>query len=224
MEIITTKEKILSRISSGYNFDINRYLKEGWELFARAPAMFIVFTLLYFVAGNIISVIDPRLSIISSFVLGPIATAGYFTAADTVKKKGTLEFSDFFTAMDRIGHLILLQIVVFVLAAIGFALLILPGIWLMVALMFSFPLVVLSGLSFIDGIEVSIRVINKKWFNFLLLGLLAIAILLAGAILCGVGVLAAVPVMYCMFYSCFTDVLGTNDDGLKVEDHLVSDI
>ena len=225
MRIVNSKEQILSRISDDYTFDINQYLNEGWKLFGRAPVVFIGFTFLYFLVSFGISALDQTVAYAINVVLTPIITAGYLTAAKTLDKTGRLEFGDFFKGLDRFWHLLVLHIAVNIIVVFGLVLLILPGIWVAVALMFAFPLVALSGLGFIDGIEVSIKVINKKWFNFLLLALLIFAIILGGSLLCGIGLLAAVPLTYCVLYVCYRDIIGNEADrDLDLEDHLVSDL
>ncbi len=227
MEIINpdAKSRILRNLSKGYEFDINRYFNEGWELFKRAPGVFIGFTVVYLATIAVVGYINENLSSIVNLFVTPIAAAGYYTAASIVDRKGHIEFNDFFHSMDRYWQLFLLNLVVTILSVIGLVLLIIPGIWFMVAVMFGYPLVALGRLGFIDSIEVSIRVINKKWFHFLLLGLLIALVLVVGVLACGVGILAAIPLAYCILYACYRHVIGSidGDEGLNLEDHLITD-
>lgn len=227
MEIIdpNPKGRILRNIPNDYEFDISRYFNEGWELFKRAPGVFIGFTVVYVAVLAAASFIDETFSSVVNMFITPIAAAGYYTAASVVDKKGHIEFNDFFRSMDRYWHLFLFNIIVAILTAIGLVLLIIPGIWFAVAVMFGYPLIALERMSFTDSIEVSIRVIHKKWFHFLLLAFLLVLVLLAGAILCGIGILVAMPLAYCILYACYRHVIGSagGEDKLGIEDHLIND-
>lgn len=228
MEIIdpNPKSRILRNLSNDYEFDISRYFNEGWELFKRAPGVFIGFSLVYIVVLGAVSFIDETLSSVVNLFVTPIAAAGYYTAASVVDRKGHIEFNDFFHSMDRYWHLFLFNIIVAILTAIGLVLLVIPGLWFAVAVMFGYPLIALERMSFTDSIEVSIRVINKKWFHFLLLAFLLLLVLLGGVILCGVGILVAMPLAYCILYACYRHVIGTSGGESKfgIEDHLVGDL
>jgi hypothetical protein len=103
-------------------------------------------------------------------------------------------------------------------------LLVLPAIYLGIAYSWSYMFVAFYNMSFWDAMESSRKLITQKWliyFAFMIvLGLVAAA----GFILLCVGILAAIPAIYCMQYAAFADVTKLNSETGNtdnIEQHLV---
>lgn len=228
MQIIDDKQRIIHRGSRDYQFDIQRYFNEGWELFKQGAGVFIGFTLIYFVilvlTSTLTSFIDETLNSVINFFITPIFTIGMLTGAEAVAKKGRLDFEDLFRSTDRYLHLLLFNLIAAVMVGIGLVLLVLPGIWVMIALTLGSPLLILTRLGVIESIEASLRVVTKKWFYFLLFVFLLALVIIVGVLACGVGLLAAIPLSYCILYACFRHVTqAEGDENVRLEDHLVDD-
>ncbi len=101
-----------------------------------------------------------------------------------------------------------------------------PAYYLSIAYVWSDLFILFKGMSFWDAMEASRQVVTKKWFNMLGLVIVLVLIALVGALLCGLGLIVAIPLMSCVIYASFADVVGlydvedTQDDIL---DHLVED-
>jgi uncharacterized membrane protein len=54
-------------------------------------------------------------------------------------------------------------------------------------------------------------VVDQQWWMVLLLVIVQSAIVLAGALLCGVGVLAAAPVSVCVATAAYRQLFGSDD-------------
>jgi uncharacterized membrane protein len=106
--------------------------------------------------------------------------------------------------------LFLASIVSGIFIALGFLLLILPGIYLAVAYSFVIPLILERKMGFWQAMETSRKVITKRWFAFLGLGLLMFVINLAGIIPLGLGLLVTIPLTYCTYVAAYESVLGMN--------------
>ena len=105
-------------------------------------------------------------------------------------------------------------------------LLLLPAIYLGIAYSWSYMFVVFHKMQYWDALESSRKLITKKWFVFfgfyIVLGLIATAGIIA---LC-VGLLFAIPAIYCMMYAAFEDVTQLNagsDEADNIEQHLIVD-
>ena len=214
MEILDKKVKIEKLIENGYDFDINKYLSEGWDLFKESAGLFILYALLIFVINTVVP--------FAGFVVGAVLFAGYYMAAHKIETSKNLKLEDFFKSFDFFLPLFLAGLVGGILTAVGLALLILPGIWLAVALSFSYQLIIFEKMDFWESIETSIKIINKRWFSFLLLWLIMIAINIVGAIPFGLGLLITFPYTAMVFYSCYKHVVGLKADReYDITDHMV---
>lgn len=97
-----------------------------------------------------------------------------------------------------------------VLIGIGCFLLLIPGIYLTVAYAFSVLFVIEKKLNFWSALEASRKLITKKWFSFLGLGILLVLLNLAGVLILGVGLLVTIPWTYCITVAAFEHIVGLN--------------
>jgi hypothetical protein len=72
-----------------------------------------------------------------------------------------------FSYFSKIPSVFLCYIIMTILFVLGMMLLILPGIYLMVAYMFAMPLVVEKNMSAWQALEISRKVLTRKWFPML---------------------------------------------------------
>ncbi len=224
MQINDNRTRINRLIENGYTFDLEKYFSEGWDLFRKQPGPFVVYAL---VAGIILMAIGfiPIFGAIVSAVISPPLTAGLFLGARKIDLSGGAELNDFFKGFDHIVQLFLLSLISGVFITIGIVLLIIPGIWFAVAVGLSVPLVLFVKADFWEGITLSVKLVNKKWFNFFALVILLFLLNLVGTLVFFVGLLITIPLTYCITYSAYKDIVGFSDDGgeMNVEDHLVEE-
>ncbi len=199
---VKEKAEILSK--QGYLTDIGEYIRKGYSIFEKDMGNFIGYTLLVF----LIALVSGIIPFASLFVTGPLI-AGYYIIARKIDKAEEYEFGDFFGGFDFILQLFIFTLISKVLTVIGLIAFILPGIYLAVAWLFAPFFIVFTDTEFWESMELSRRLITRKWWSFL--GLLLIIVLLnvAGAFLFGIGLLFTVPVSYCSIYAAFEDIAGT---------------
>jgi uncharacterized membrane protein len=92
-------------------------------------------------------------------------------------------------------NLVALGVVVSVFLTVGFLCLIIPGIYLFVAYFPAKILAVDKGLGFWEAMETSRRVVTRNWWQVFGLLLMAIPVMIAGALCLGVGIFVASPVV-----------------------------
>jgi uncharacterized membrane protein len=78
----------------------------------------------------------------------------------------------------------------------------------MVFTWFTTVAIVDRNLSPIDGIKASIDVVKKNFGSVLLAGLIFVALILVGALLCGVGLLVTAPVAYLLLVYTYRRLSG----------------
>lgn len=206
MEIINSiPDRVNERIEKGYQTNIGDYIQKGFEIFGKDIGNFIGYTVLYFLI-NIIASFVPFASLLVSAPL----TAGFFIVAKKIHKGENYEFSTFFKGFDFFVPLILYSLIGGILIIFGFLALIIPGIYLAVAWMLTPLFIVFGKTEFWDGMELSRKLITKKWWNFLGLAILLLLINLAGTLVFFIGLLFTVPITYCALYAAFEDIVGTD--------------
>ena len=107
-----------------------------------------------------------------------------------------------------------------------YSLLQIPSYYLSIAWVWADLFILFKGMSFWDAMESSRKVVTKKWFHMLGLIIVLVLIALVGALLCGLGLLVAIPLMSCVVYASFADVVGlydVEDNQDDILDHLVED-
>ena len=195
-------------LNEGYTLDIGKAFSTGWETFKAGAGLFIAWAALTLVAVTICGSLKVAGSLVAGYVVMPFAIAGFLSAAFSLMKTGKLEFEDFTKVFQRFGEIIVVGILIALIASIGFVLCILPGIYAKIAMVFAFPLVIAKGVPAVDAIKASFNVVNKNFVEVLLLVLALFGVGLAGLLLCGVGLLVAMPLIYCIVAAAYVQVFG----------------
>lgn len=206
-------------ITNGYEFRLGDYLNRGWELFMQDIGPYIGYAVVAIMSSVILGFI-PVLGTIANLFVQPALLAGFYLYTNKVAVGENRIFKDFFGGFDHIMQLFLNSLVVGILVVIGMIFLIIPGIYLAVSYSLSVQLILFEGMEFWPAMETSRKIVGKNWGNFFLLGLVAMLIMMAGFILLGVGIFAAAPLIYCIFYAVYEDLIGFQQDGLmdKIEE------
>lgn len=104
--------------------------------------------------------------------------------------------------------------------------LLIPLIYFAICYAWADMFIVFKNMSFWDAMEASRQLVSQKWLTifafFFVVGLIA----MAGALLCGVGMIFTVPAAMCISYIAFADVIKLNDIDQEEDDildHLVED-
>lgn len=205
-----------------YSFNMGQYFSRGWEIFKAKALPFIGFTLLVVVGLAILSLIlpyplgsgNPNEGQVGGNLIGNILITllapGFYIVAFQIARNRPTSFGDFFRGFNRALPILLLGIVSGILIGIGFFFLILPGIYLAVAYMLSLPLLLDKNLDFWPAMETSRKVVTKKWFSFLGLGILLSLLNVVGALILGVGLLVTIPWAFCTIAAAYEDIIGLN--------------
>jgi hypothetical protein len=103
-------------------------------------------------------------------------------------------------------NLVVIGVIVSVFVTIGIFCLIIPGIYLLVAYFFAKYIAVDKKLGFWEAMETSRRVVTRNWWQVFGLLLMAIPVMIAGALCLGVGIFVAAPVVAGAFAYAYEDM------------------
>jgi uncharacterized membrane protein len=131
-------------------------------------------------------------SILLWIVIGAIASA-YIAGVLDIANGRPVEVGSFFKPRN-VGSVVIASLIVGILTSIGYALCVIPGIIVAVFAMFTYVAIIERNLSPIDGIKASFEISKANFGQAFLAWLLMVVTIFVGALLCGVGLLVAVPV------------------------------
>ncbi len=130
---------------------------------------------------------------IVSFVVGAAIQSGYIGGMLDIANGHQVTTGSFFRPRN-IGNVVIAGLIVGVITTIGFILCIVPGLIASIMLMFTIVALLDRNLSPVDAVKSSFDISKANFGNAFLAWLVMIAIIIVGALLCGVGLLVAYPV------------------------------
>lgn len=207
-------------------------LSQGWGLFRKNIGPFVGFTALIGVLSVIIGIIFPTkrvdvsnlenqqeilnaqlqagmgnsMSNLLSMVISAIAAVGLYQGAKLAADGKKLGFGDFFAGAPwAMGFLV--AFVANILSGTG-VILCCVGVFATTAVFqYAVPSVI-NGSSFVDSFSESWRLGSKNFWPSVVIVLLVLGVVLLGALACVVGLLAAMPVAYCMVTAAYRQLRG----------------
>ncbi len=199
-------------INEGYEVDVSKYLKDGWEIFKTRAGEFVVFTLIIVLVTGLFSRLDVIGSLAASAVTAPLY-AGFIIVVFMLFKSQEVRFGDFFKGFNYFLPLLLASLVMGILVTIGMVLLVLPGIYLLVSYMFVSMLIVDYHMEFWQAMETSRQIVTKNWFPLFVFFLVLVVINLLGALALGIGLLVTMPLSVCAICVAYRDIVGLHEVG-----------
>ncbi len=258
-----TGKSLETVLNDGYQFDLGKYINEGFKLFGGDAGIYIAYTIVYFIIAGVTSSI-PIVGWLASLFIGPPLLAGWYLYARNQKKGFSKSFGNFFEAFKiQWMQLVLQSLISAIFVGIAVSIVVLPffismivdliahakesqpvtdpeemqelllsmltgkvilGIVLaalvgaMVSVLYVLApmFIVFRGMGFWEAMEASRKVVTKNYGQFLLFMIILIVIGIVGFMMCCVGLLAAIPVIYLAIYSSFEDILGSGDEPIVV--------
>jgi uncharacterized membrane protein len=126
-------------------------------------------------------------------VVGAAIQSAYYSGVLDIANGREVSVGSFFMPRS-IGNVVVATLIVGVITTIGFFLCVIPGLIASIMLMFTVIALLDRGLSAVDSIKASFDLAKANFVQVLLTWLALVAIVLVGALVCGVGLLVAIPV------------------------------
>jgi uncharacterized membrane protein len=128
-----------------------------------------------------------------SLIVGAAIQSGFLSGVLDIANGQQVSVGSFFRPRN-IGQVIIAGLIVGVITTIGFFLCVIPGLIASILLIFTIVALLDRNLSGVDAVKTSFETTKANFGPAFLTWLVAIATIFVGALLCGVGLLVAVPV------------------------------
>lgn len=221
------------------DFNIGKYISEGWQLFQKDAGKFILAFFVYFVFAGAVGMIP-----FGSLVAVPVF-AGFFTLCQKIYYNKNAEIGDMFK-FEKIGDFVLFTIVsglisiLFLIPAfiaffpnvislskqatepsffeiftptsiVLFALAFIVLIVFQLLMFYAIPLIQFKNMKFMDAMKTSANIAKNHLGGIFVFYILVGLIGLSGAILCGLGLFVTIPLVFCMHFAAYKDILRINN-------------
>jgi uncharacterized RDD family membrane protein YckC len=210
------------------------WIGEAWELFTRQWSAWVLMILLMYLI--VFAVYLPFLGVITAmmpvpqqgevpefptgiFALYPVIylvvvsalawlMGGLYRTAFKQLRGEQIVVGDLFSGGQYFGRMLGAMILIGIFGSIGAVFCIIPGLIVYGLTMLTYPLIVEGGRGTIDAIRDSIEVTKRDWAMFTLFWLAVALLASLGALACGVGVLATMPLLFLTHALAYRDCVG----------------
>jgi len=186
------------------SFDIQRYLKEGWELFIANAANLVVATIVFL----IVQIVAGFVPLGSFLVSGPMIGGMFYVLLDLRdgKQFNIMRVFDGFKL--KLAPLVLVGLLTSLFTMLGLILLVLPSFLIMGWYLFSFLFVVDEDKDFWPAMEASREIGFKNHLHVFIMAFVICALNFLGVLAIGIGTLVTIPLSLCFVLKAFEDVRG----------------
>ncbi|MFC1478298.1 hypothetical protein ACFL57_02445 [Candidatus Margulisiibacteriota bacterium] len=180
---------------------IEKWLKDGWELYKDNFLNFISIYAIYILAG----LIAQRILMLHLIIMPPlfgsllIITLQKIRGTEINVKNMTLGFSFFLP-------LLISSAVIGLLVFFGLIFFIIPGLIISALYVFTVPLIVDRKMEFWPAMEASRKKVMEDPFGFIIFGIMLMALIILGVLVFGVGMLLTMPVAVNALTYAYLDV------------------
>lgn len=177
------------------------WVADGWNAVTANFWMFILLELICLVGGSTVPIL----------IQGPLTFGIHWAALRQISGKRA-DVNDLAIGFQQFPQAVMVCLVTSVIYVTGTLLLIIPGLFAAVLLQFPYLLVIDRKLDFWQAIKESVNVSQRHFGALLGLFLIQIGLLLGGALLCGVGLLVALPIIYASSAAAYVELFGLRED------------
>ena len=167
----------------------------------------------YFYSGNMVmGPVGTLISLVGNLVIvavGGVLLSAYLGGLLDIADGRPVSIGSFFKPR-MVGSMVIATLIMGVLTSIGSFLCVIPGLLVSIFTMFTTVALLDRNLSPVDALKASFEIVKAKFIDCLLVWLVAIAIIAVGALLCGVGLLVAIPVAFLFEIFAFRRITGGN--------------
>ena len=177
------------------------WIGEGWNSVTANFWVFVLLGLLYLAACSTVPVL----------LQGPVALGLQWAALRQVTVRRA-DINDLALGFNMFPNAVLVCLFTSLIIGVATFVLILPGLIAATLLQFPYLLVIDRKLDFMQAIKESFNVSQKHLGSLFAFYLLQLGLIIAGALLCGVGLLVAVPVCFAATAAAYVDLFGLREE------------
>jgi uncharacterized membrane protein len=182
---------------------MGEWITKAWDLVVADLGFYILVGLVYLV----VIIVASTTVVGELIILGPL-TVGFFYILFRKMTDRQTDIGDLAKGFNVFIPALISGILVSVFVSIGLILCILPGLVVAAIYMFTPAFLAEKKLDFWQAMEASRQITQKYWFELSVFYLLLFLISLAGALLCGIGLLFTTPLCFAAVAFAYDDMVG----------------
>ncbi len=194
-------------LARDYQLDIGNCFSRGWDLVKNHFWLTVGATFLIHLIAGAVGAIP-----VAGLALSYVFIGGLDWMFLKLIRGQKAEVGDAFSGFNlAFGPLALFSLVAQLLVALGVLFCLLPGIYLAVAWMFFTPLIIIDKrLDFWQAMEFSRKVVTRHWWQLFGFALVCMLAIIAGVLLCGIGIFIALPIVKAATVYAYEDIFGVH--------------
>jgi uncharacterized membrane protein len=193
-------------MTGNYEIRIGKNLQEAWNLFLKAPEIFITIALLQFALSIVLNYV-PGLGFLASLLLIAAVVPAYILVADEVSRTGRGSLKGLKNQLlEVLPQMVVMLFIKLTFIGVGIIFFVIPGIYLAVIYLFADFFCVLEKKTFWEALEASRALVKGNWFPVFGLACVFFLVLFTGFLFLGVGVVISGPLSLLLLYAAFRDI------------------
>lgn len=190
---------------AGNSVNISKWLSEGWNHLFSDFWQYIGLTCIYLIILGTVATTGIGVFLVA----GPLNVGFFFIIANRLFDKPIL-ISDISKGFSYYVNAILAQILISFFLFLGFMFCFIPFIFIYAWYLFVYIYIFDRDLDFWNAMEESRKVIFNHMFEFLVLAVIFGVVFFIGLMLCGIGVIVAIPYIKIVTIIAYRDLIGFN--------------
>ncbi len=186
-------------------FDLGRWIREGWDLIRDELPGYIIAGLIYITAIIISSQIH---GIVFLALMGPITAGIFLMTVNHMRGGDNPLIGDIFQAFQKYVPITLAHLILSMFLGVGFVLCVVPGLIIWGIYLFTFIFIVDRGYDFWEAMEASRHLTAGNYLEFTLFALVLIVLNIGGLLCFGVGILVTIPLTFASVACAYRDLAG----------------
>jgi len=191
-------------------FEIKKAVSFGWEGIKKNFWYFVGITFLYLIISSASSIIDrdnEGIRIID-LILSAWVTAGFVKILLDYHANKKDPVSTLFTQTKYFWRMLGATILLGLIIVVGLIFFIIPGIYLALRYQFTINFIVDKDMGIFEAMGESARITSGQKWQLLLFNLAQLGIIILGAMIFGVGIFIAIPIVYLADIHVYKQLLG----------------
>jgi hypothetical protein len=176
---------------------IGKWISDGWNIISGDLLMVILATLVFAIMSGVIPIILQAPMVIGMHIM-------------LVNKMltGRLDIGDLFKGFNYFVPSLLATLVMGIFIFIGMLACIIPGLVVGAMYLFTYLFIADRKMEFWPAMQASHAIVKQNYLGYTFFFLTLALLQLAGALLCGVGLLVTIPIYYAAINAAYRDVVG----------------
>jgi len=192
----------MSQSSGSPAFDIGRMFGTAWNVFQRNAVAYVVAMVIYLVIVIVIAVVNTAVNeyvgyALNALVAGPLMLGLAQMALEGVRGRA-IQPADILSGFGNFIHAFLANLLLSVFTIIGFMLCVIPGFLVIILYSATYMFMYDRQYDFWSAMEASRKLVMSNFVQWLIVVIIAFALAIVGAILCGIGLLVTAPLAMLM--------------------------